>query len=1048
MTRAKVEKSMLGVHLDVGHDSIGWCVTRTNPGAEEYLAIPGCGVVLFPADDCLANQRRDFRRQRRHIRSTRQRIARMKALLLSMGVMTADELERNYTAAPWKLAAEALNGKVLTWIELWSVLRWYAHNRGYDGNRLASAKNIREEDAEDSRKSMAAKEMMAKYGTSSMCETMCHYLRIEPSGKVFASREYFKGTGVSFPRSVVVNEVERILNFHKGKLPGVDDGFVKMLMADPLVSKNWLGKETDLPFYVQNRFWGGILFGQLAPRFDNRIIGKCPVSGEKLPLKSSAEFLEFRWAMLLANVRVGDKSRPLAKEEIAAMNDKAAMVGGFGKRDFKKAVVEVTGEKVNNLDALFTAPEADKSTVRYPGLFALTKNELKRELSKSECRKFANMLFRGKSIPAGELCEKELRAELPSGRAPFSRKVMMDAVAAIYEGRDPREEGGILYRDATKEDPLTEKDIDQETNNHLIRHRVKILLRLMRDIVQDYAENNPAQVGQVTIEMARDMKDLSGKTNKEIVSDMNDRTRQHKKAAQMLAKHLGIDERLVSPGLIRKVRIAEDMGWKCPYTGQKYDIQDIVSKSDGEAGIVDKDHILPRSQRATDSLSSLVLTFTEVNRLKGARTGLEFIREFGGQRVPGRDNLVVYDEKKYKAEVEKLKVFGHGDDRKRQKARKANLIRQTSNEAGMTEGMLTRTSYITKLASRAILGFFAKCGRTPEIVSIPGRVTAFLRNERNWNILGILSEVDPRIRDEHGLKLKQEIRGITHMHHAVDAITLGLAATYLRGNRTVQLGDIWALMCKRRVKEDEKARLNSVGVFCFTAQNEPRLQDMPEWLRQQIKNALAEQRVVVHQPKEKGGLKADLTTWGIVDTGAEKIKLKQWTRSSDGKRELKYKDVLKSAAFGVEPKSGDGKLKRINGVLIQDQNYGVALMDDPVIVRHRCVWRQLEALKDRNAGVIPKVVRRLSLVRVNDEGGKHDGIWKVASVKDASAGIMLDLVRPYAIRIENKVDYAWINAGLKSLMKKGLEVVETKYTGVPLCPITSSTSQPRGRASR
>ena len=157
MARAKIEKSMLGVHLDVGHDSIGWCVTRTNPGAKEYLAVPGCGVVLFPADDCLANQRRDFRRQRRHIRSTRQRIARIKALLLSMGVMTAEELDRNYTAAPWKLAAEALNGKILSWIEMWSVIRWYAHNRGYDGNRLASAKNSREEDAEDSKKSMAAR---------------------------------------------------------------------------------------------------------------------------------------------------------------------------------------------------------------------------------------------------------------------------------------------------------------------------------------------------------------------------------------------------------------------------------------------------------------------------------------------------------------------------------------------------------------------------------------------------------------------------------------------------------------------------------------------------------------------------------------------------------------------------------------------------------------------------------------------------------------------------------------------------------------------------
>ena len=1034
-------KSMLGIHLDVGHDSIGWCVTRNTPGAAKFLSIEGTGVVLFPADDCLANQRRDFRRQRRHIRSTRNRIARMKALLLSMGVMTAAELDRNFTAAPWKLAAEALQGRILNWIELWSVLRWYAHNRGYDGNRLASAKNRVSDDAEESKKCIAAQEMMQKCGTQTMAETICRFLKVDPNGDVIASQEYFKGSGVSFPRSIVVNEVERILSMHKGKLDGVTDAFIRLLTADPLKEQNFLQKEDDLPFYIQKRFWGGLLFGQLAPRFDNRIIGKCPVSGEKLPLKSSAEFLEYRWAMMLANVRVGESLRPLNKEEISELNKRALEVGGFGKREFKAAVVAATGEKSHNLDALLTAPEADRSLTRYPGLHVLSKNGLKDRLEADDLRRYANILFRGKSIPAGELCEKELRAELPNGRAPFSRRVMMDAVKAVYEGRDPREEGGCLYRDATRVDPLAATQVDQETNNHLIRHRVKILLRLLKDIVRDYAENNPAQVGEVTIELARDLKDLSGKTKKEIETDLRGRTAQHKKAAQMLAKHLKIDERLVSPGLIRKVRIAEDMGWTCPYTGMKYDIQDIVSKEDGENGNVDKDHVLPRSQRATDSLSSLVLTFTEVNRMKGARTGLEFIRECGGQRVPGRENLEILTEKKYKEFVEKLKVFGHNDDRKRQKCRKANLIRQKSDEAGMTEGMLTRTSYITKIASRAIQGFFSKCGRTPEVVSIPGRVTANLRMQ--WNLLEVLAGIDPRICDEHGLRLKQEIRGITHMHHAVDAITLGLAATLLPRN-----GEFWAMLCKRRVTESEKSALRALGVFAFTVHNEPHLIELPSWLRSSITDALAEQRVVVHQPRNKTGLKADLTTWGIVEENEKTVTLRQRTRDEEGRRVQKEQTKMRSAVFGLNPKGGVGKLKSIKGVIVQDQNFGVALMDEPKIIRHRSVWSQLGELKNQNGGKMPIIIRRLDLVRVDDKGGKRDGIWRVASVKDASKKIMLDLVRPHAIKVENKVDHAWINVGVKALMRKGLEVIATRYTGVPTCPTTSSTSQHQVRKSQ
>ena len=208
MTSAKKRKSELGIHLDVGHDSIGWCVTRTFPEDGKALAIPGTGVVLFPADDCLANARRAFRRQRRHIRATRQRIARMKSMILALGVMTEAELSRNLTAAPWKLAAEALScGRLLSWPELWSVLRWYAHNRGYDGNILASAKNRQEGDADDIKKNAASHEMMAKYGTTTMAETMCRFLGVDLGGEKISSREYFKGNGVSFDRAVVVKEV-------------------------------------------------------------------------------------------------------------------------------------------------------------------------------------------------------------------------------------------------------------------------------------------------------------------------------------------------------------------------------------------------------------------------------------------------------------------------------------------------------------------------------------------------------------------------------------------------------------------------------------------------------------------------------------------------------------------------------------------------------------------------------------------------------------------------------------------------------------------------
>src|SRR5512135_1640745 len=159
----------LHLAFDVGHSSIGWAVLEI----ASALGIKGCGAVVFRADDCLASARRAYRRQRRHIRSTRQRITRMKVLLRHLGVLDQSQLDRPGCAWPWQLAARVLRGgQALTWPELWDVLRWYAHNRGYDANRRWSATEI-ETQAEDTEKEENAKTLMEEHGAKTMAETFC-----------------------------------------------------------------------------------------------------------------------------------------------------------------------------------------------------------------------------------------------------------------------------------------------------------------------------------------------------------------------------------------------------------------------------------------------------------------------------------------------------------------------------------------------------------------------------------------------------------------------------------------------------------------------------------------------------------------------------------------------------------------------------------------------------------------------------------------------------------------------------------------------------------
>ena len=93
----------LDLSFDVGHSSIGWAVLQicagvapgTPKATSDLLSINilGCGAVTYRADDCLASARRAYRRQRRHIRSTKQRISRLKVLLAKLGVLDETQLK-------------------------------------------------------------------------------------------------------------------------------------------------------------------------------------------------------------------------------------------------------------------------------------------------------------------------------------------------------------------------------------------------------------------------------------------------------------------------------------------------------------------------------------------------------------------------------------------------------------------------------------------------------------------------------------------------------------------------------------------------------------------------------------------------------------------------------------------------------------------------------------------------------------------------------------------------------------------------------------------
>jgi CRISPR-associated endonuclease Csn1 len=1039
----------------------------------------------------------------------------MKRLLAQLGVLTPAQLDEPGGPWPWKLAARVhAGGPLLSWRELWDVLRWYAHNRGYDGNRKWSWDD--EEDADDTEKVIAARALMEKLGKPTMCQTICAKLQIDPlSDDKKTSAIAYKTSNAAFPRDVVRYEVMELLQKHVGKLPQLSPALITALCAEDNTPKDGqsvrdllmtLGFDAHLP----GRFVGGLLFGQAVPRFDNRIIGECPVSGEKRPLKDCREYLEFRWAEILANITVretkdGDK-RPLSAKERAQLTELARAEGGFTAGDFKKAVLKVTGASFSNAELMMTHPDAAEALVLDPAKrFTITNGIMKavwvalppvlqkRILGRWNKRRRVSWAWVLQQPEAPKTLEASLQAAwkdtkkktrkgdeepkwedrakhslapiYPSGRAPYGREVMKRVVEQVMEAKmHPRENGGVLDAEVIKKHDLG-KEIDELTNNHLVRHRLKILLRLVEDMVKTYAEGDAAAVEKCVIEVARDLVEFSGKTNKEVASELGIKLKNFKDVSKRLTSDLEGTSIPIGAGLIRKARIADDLAWTCPYTGKEYDAMTLAR------GKVDKDHIIPRSLRPSDSLDSLVVTFDAVNKWKANRTAWKFIEEEQGKTVPGRPDLTIVTMKQYEAFVNKLAGekkpsrftpgAGSLDDKLRQWSRKQKMLLKDYEEKEFTPRDLTVTSQLVRLCARQIEKRFVHLQNTDRIVSIPGSVTGVVR--KAWNCLGCLApacpevmEMRPTIGADRQLVLgadgqpslsmqvrpKGDIRGITHLHHALDASVMAFAAIFMPKD-----GKLWEQIVTRKVlKHDEEAFRSRYGWHGLLKLAEPKdeasrgktrkleVLDLPETFKKQIVEALKERRVVQHVPADMSGARLEMNTWRVVSTEGDQVTLRQRTfgpkdidpETGARKRTTKQAKERVSKLVGLK----HGKLSALKGALVIGENYGVALDPEPTMIAFHQVKKQLEELRTKNGGNHPRVLRNGMLIRVPE--GDFAGTWRVRSCKqDAAKGLLLDLtfadsVQPQAA----KVNWCKRDVRLRTLMKASMALVGSGYCGL------------------
>lgn len=1064
--------SSLHLAFDIGHSSIGWSVLSPSKPTPEIF---GCGSVIFPKDDCLACSRRDHRRTRRNIRATRQRIERLKRLLLHLKVLSADELNSPGHPAPHMLSARAIlsEKESLSWLELWHVLRWYAHNRGYDGNSRWA--RLEEADSEDTEKEKAALQLMQEHGTTTMAETICAALGLNPRGKKISSTKAYKTLNAAFPRKVVQSEVAIILEKHRGSLSKLDDALINTLIATNTNNEKQAWSTISVPeIKLPRRYFGGLLFGQLIPRFDNRIIAQCPISDDKVPNKSTSDFLKFRWAMLLANIKAGGKS--LSAEQRQSVNCLMLGKGRLTPTELRIHVESITGTQNTNIRSSFEIHPDSKDALEldpalaYASLASLNKKNTLypywRHLPETSKKRAIGRWKKGRPVDLNwmlEQCDKESHPTSPlqeeidktlsadkkkaylskehllrksfspkplSGRAPYSRQVMRNVSSFVLStDRHPTEKetntlpAGPIYRSKKVLSAERDKPIAELTNNHLIRQRLDILLRLTDDIIANYADGRPQRISDIVVEVARDLTEFSGLTAEKIARSLRKRLSHFKSAVTYLEKHA--PNLPVSGSLIRKCRIAMDLDWHCPFTNKRYDALDLPQ--------LEREHIIPYADRPTNSLDSLVLTFSWVNKLKGKRTAMQFIQDVA-------DDERFMTPKQYTTFVKKLKTANkksYTDDNRRQMSRKRLMLVEEfeAKDIGFTQGALTQTSHLNRLSARQLEKKFIDpvTGETTvRISTIPGQVTAETR--KSWNLLHTLDRATP----ECAGKNKTEIRNITHLHHALDAATLSLTHYFLpgsfRGQAENEKGAVWTAMLKRNKSEAQVALLLRTGMYKPTRKDgkpDAELVDIHKSIKANLSARIAERRVVQHIPSDQSGAHLEQMPWrvdsiqGSFNDPNSLVHISQTTSIVEkGIRVKKVKNTTERAGklIGLKP----GKLYKNKAVLVISDNYGIALEPSPAIIPFHDVPKRIAKIIEQNENQHPQILRKGMIIKISYWPGK-EGTWRIFSCK---APAHIDLARTDVVTMESKGERFWRQVSVNSLIKKGsLEIINCSLTG-------------------
>lgn len=738
--------------LDMGSTSLGWCVLTIDPhGVPSSLVDMGVRIFSDGRDDKskqpLAVARREARGQRRNNDRRDKRQRRLLSCLIQHGLMPQIENDRKALEYldPYALRAKALDHKV-SLHELGRAIFHINQRRGFKSNRKTDK---RENDASNMKN--AIKDLDLKLMETNS-RTLGEYLW----------KQHCERKAVRVRSQIVKNKAE--YNFYPSREmyeKEVDTILAKQQAFHPELTDNICDKIKNILFFQRN----------LKPVE----VGNCRFeNGEKRGRLAYPLVQKFRILQEVNNLqieRLADGDPQIMQDD--RQNIIKALLNASWKKT-KKAML--TFGQISKVIGLGSGYKYNLESERREGLGGdETSSFLSQEscfgqkwfeFSQNEQEQIIDMLFETSDPDAlveklvsdygvtFEQAEDIANAPLPDGYGAVSKKAIEKMMPFLEQGMkysDAARAAGYHHSDFRTGEvfehlpyygeilqnnviggtfALSDKDKPEKYFGKINNPSVHIALNQVRKLVNALIDKY-GHPEEVVVELARDLKEPP----EEILKNQAKNDKDNKRINDELEK-LGVKPNYRNRMLFK---LWEDLAIDpvkrcCPFSGAQ------ISKTDIFSGNFEEEHLLPFSRSYNDGRANKVLSSRQSNRLKGNKTPFEAFAhtEEWPQILARVQNLP------------KNKRWRFGED--------AWDIAKGEGEDVIAR-MLNDTRYMSKITKRYLSAVFDNEKGKSKVWSIPGQMTALLRDK--WGLNDLLG-------DDDGKKDRTD-----HRHHAIDAFVIG-----------------------------------------------------------------------------------------------------------------------------------------------------------------------------------------------------------------------------------------------------------------------------------